>query len=146
MEKAYYTKDCGKIIPESDEIIGGSGLILLADDDFFIRLTSERLLEGLGYSVISASDGIEVVNIYRARQGEVDLVILDLVMPVMRGDETFYKLREINPECKVILMSGIIKEEELQDLFNAGALGFINKPFNVTAMSCLLEKALSAKF
>lgn len=143
MEKSYYTRDSGKVIPQSEEIVSGTGRILLADDDFFIRLTSERLLEGLGYSVTVASDGIEVINIYREHQDEIDLIILDLVMPVMRGDETFHKLQQINPECKVILMSGIIKEEELQELFDAGALGFINKPFNVTAMSLLIEKSMT---
>lgn len=145
MEKAYYTSKGGKTYPEIDGAVSGTGTILLADDDFFIRMTSERLLEGLGYTVLAACDGIEAINMYRAQQNEIDLVILDLVMPVMRGDETYLKLKEIDPDCKVILMSGVIKEHELQELFDSGAKGFINKPFDVVAMSILIQKVVTEK-
>lgn len=145
MEKAYYTKDYGKTVLDTDIKVHGSGTILLVDDDFFIRITSERLLENLGYSIIPAIDGIEALKIYQQQSSEIDLIILDMVMPIMRGDEVFRKLRQINPECKVILMSGIIKKPQLHELLHEGASGFISKPFDVATMSTLIHKVIMNK-
>ena len=89
-----------------------AGTVLLVDDEELIRASGQRLLRALGYRVLLAEDGAEALEIYGERQGEIVMVLLDMVMPVMDGVDAFLKLRELDPEVKVLLTSGHTIEDK----------------------------------
>ncbi len=114
---------------ERDTIVGGTGTILVIDDEELIRITASALLVNLGYKVILATNGLEGVTTFQEAKDEIDLVILDMIMPIMGGREAFLKLREIDPTIPVIIASGFAKEEDMSALKSQGVNGFLNKPF-----------------
>jgi signal transduction histidine kinase len=111
------------------------GAILLVDDDEAIRETGKELLQARGFHVITAQDGHEAVEIYRRQGAGIDLVVLDMIMPRMGGSETFDRLRQINPDIKVLLSTGYSIEGQAADIVNRGCAGFIQKPFNMAELT-----------
>lgn len=105
-----------------------SGTILLVDDEYVIRKIVKDMLVDLGYNVIVSENGAEALEIFKNRGALIDLIILDMKLPVMDGHKTFDLLREINPDVKVILSSGFAEEEELSQMFSNGLTAFIQKP------------------
>lgn len=126
---------------EGKTIFSGTGRILLIDDEEFIRFTGKVMLKRLGYEVVLAENGLEGVKIY-SRDKNFKLVITDMIMPKMNGTETFYKLKEINNECKVLISSGFAKDENLEKLYADGLKGFISKPFRTVELSNAVKNAL----
>jgi len=122
----------------------GAGTILLVEDEEILRLTGEAILENLGYTVISAINGKDGVEIFERRRGEIDLVILDMVMPVMGGREAFDQLRKLDPSVKVLLSSGFSKEEDLDEMKRNGLCGFIRKPYRQAGISRLIAETLAS--
>jgi CheY-like chemotaxis protein len=122
---------------------GHGELILLIDDEPVVREVAETVLEQLGYRVIAAKGGAEGLEIYRERGAEIDLVLLDLMMPRMRGEKVFAKMREMNPDVQVVISTGnpdlIDRFPELQE----HAAGFANKPYRMGDLSRALENALN---
>jgi CheY-like chemotaxis protein len=127
---------------KEQQSVRGTGRILFVDDEELIRSSGKFILEELGYEVILAENGRDAVEIFQKRQKEIDLVILDMIMPEMNGTESFYKMREIDPNCKVIISSGFVKNESLDDLHQDGLVGFVNKPFRIAELSYLLSNVL----
>ena len=80
-------------------------------------------------------------TIYEQHKEQIDLIILDLIMPVMDGPETFERLRKLNPEAKVLLSSGYSKDEKIDELLDRGAVGFLEKPFDMGVLSAQLKRA-----
>ena len=119
----------------SDMIIRGSGTVLLVDDEDLIRDLSAETLGLLGYTVLKAKDGIEGVSLYQQNKESIDLVILDLVMPNMEGNEVFRRIRAINPDAKVLLASGASMNGDAKELIKKGASGFLQKPYGIKAVS-----------
>ena len=117
--------------------------ILVVEDEETLRLLLKETLEYLGYNVYQASNGREAVKLYSDIKDKVDLIILDMVMPEMNGEETFYKLREINPNARIILSSGYSVDEKTRELIGKGALGFIQKPYRVDEIEKALKKVLN---
>jgi CheY-like chemotaxis protein len=117
----------------------GSGTILLADDEESIRAIGAQMLEHLGYTVLTAEDGREAVDIYNKRSNEINLVILDMTMPHMDGAEAFSELRVINPQVKVILASGYSKEDIGSRFAGKGLVGVLQKPFTVGILREMLK-------
>ena len=130
-----------------DEMPSGTETVLLVDDEDMIIEVGEQLLEELGYKVLSARSGREAIEIlsktHRA-QGEEkegqeryapDLVILDMIMPDMGGGDTFDRLREIDPDIKVLLSSGYSINGQATEILDRGCDGFIQKPFNINQLS-----------
>ena len=105
--------------------------ILLVDDEDMIWEVVINMLGELGYDVLLAGDGKEAVEICTENKGVVDLVILDMLMPVMNAHEAFPLLKQSVPDIKVLLASGYVAEEDVQDLLAAGALGFMRKPYRL---------------
>jgi len=130
-----------------DEMPLGTETVLLVDDEDMIIEVGEQLLEELGYKVLSArsgSEAIEIVsNAHRAKGEEKegqeryapDLVILDMIMPDMGGGDTFDRLREIDPDIKVLLSSGYSINGQATEILDRGCDGFIQKPFNIEQLS-----------
>jgi PAS domain S-box-containing protein len=125
-----------------DDIMKGSGTILLVDDEGMILNVGRELLTLLGYAVIAVDNGGDALDIYREKYREIDLVVLDMIMPGMNGGRVFDELKEINPEVRAILSSGYSIDGEAQEILNRGCQGFIQKPFNAEELSRKLREVL----
>ena len=122
----------------------GSGTILLVDDEPLVAAGTTEALRVLGYEVVAARSGNEALALFDAR-GDVDGVVLDLVMPGLSGRETFLALRERDPSVRVLLTSGFARNEEAQELLDLGARAFLSKPFDVARLSEALADVLAAR-
>ncbi len=138
------TKDAG--IEESEEIqdMRGAGTILIIDDEDDIRDLSVDMLEPLGYKVLLAENGSKGINMLREHKEDVSLVILDMIMPKMSGNEVFQALRTIKPDLKVLLCSGYSHEgfAGIDKLLENGAAGFVQKPFTLKVITESIKKIL----
>jgi two-component system, cell cycle sensor histidine kinase and response regulator CckA len=114
--------------------VGGSETILLVEDDELVRDLGEAILQRFGYTVLTATDGVEALDVYRKEQGNISLVILDIVMPRMEGKECLEELLKINPAVKVIVSSGLDPLGLVRDLVRLGAKEAVNKPFSMREM------------
>jgi len=132
--------------PRKDkELLRGSEVILLVDDEEMILEIGKDLLEKLGYQVITAPNGKKALEIYKRDQNKIDMVILDMIMPDMGGGETYNQLKEINPSIKTLLSSGYSINGKAQAILNNGCSGFIQKPFNLMYLSQKIRKILGHK-
>jgi len=113
----------------------GAGTILLVDDEDMIRRSVKRVLVRLGYEVELAVNGLEALEFIRSRRKELSLVILDLLMPVMSGEEAFHRIRAFDPELPILIASGYAQEEKVEELLAAGAKGFVEKPFDLAKIA-----------
>jgi PAS domain S-box-containing protein len=121
------------------------GTLLLVDDDPIVQKTCGDMLTMLGCKVIIARDGKEGVDIYRLRGSDIDAVILDVVMPVMSGNEAFDELKKINPEVRAMVSSGFREDPRIDEMIEKGALGFIQKPYTLNALSEEISRILIKK-
>lgn len=128
----------------SEELKKGGETILLIDDEEVVLIVTRRILRMLGYTVVTASSGSEAIEIYRSRQDEISLVILDMIMPGMGGREVFERLKRINACVRVILSSGYSVEGQAQEIIDQGALAFIQKPFSANNLSEKIREVLEA--
>jgi signal transduction histidine kinase/CheY-like chemotaxis protein len=130
-------------VPEpKKERVAGRGTILVVDDEELVLRVTALALEELGFQVITASDGACALEEYQRAGGRIDAVVLDLVMPVMGGRETFLALRERDPELPVLLVTGYALNYEAQELLDLGVRELVAKPFSVSALSAALSRAL----
>jgi CheY-like chemotaxis protein len=102
--------------------------ILIVDDEPMALTLVKRILTDAGYQVATAQSGFECLDLFRECARGYDLVLLDLTMPFMDGEETFHRLREIRPEASVILCAGFIQQEKLDRLMASGLAGLLRKP------------------
>ena len=127
---------------ESKTIAMGSETILVVDDEKMLLEVSREMLELLGYRVYTAENGQEAIAVYRERQNEIDMVLLDMIMPGISGGETFDRLREINPGIKVLLSSGYGITGQAQEILDRGCNGFLQKPFQFEHLSLKVREML----
>lgn len=120
----------------------GRGTILLVDDEEVVRTIAEMALTSSGYSVISATSAEEAVQVYSHRRNEIDLVMLDLIMPGMGGREGLFRLMRINPQVKIIICSGYGICQLKDDVLNAGAKAFLDKPYTISNMQRVVRQVL----
>jgi len=134
-----------KEISTDEKLVMGSETILLVDDEDFVLDAGAQLIEAMGYRVLKAKSGPEAVEVYRKSKDTIDLVILDVVMPEMGGGEVYEKLKEVNPQVKVLLSSGYSIEGQAKEILRRGCNGFIQEPFNIEDLSQILRKILDEK-
>jgi len=132
-----------KPVTPADQIIKGSGTVLLVDDEPMVLEVGTKLLEKLGYGVLQAKGGREAVEIYEVRQAGIDLVILDMIMPDMGGGETYDRVKEINPDVKVILTTGYTKDGRAAEIMARGCDGFLQKPFTIRDLSARISEVFT---
>ena len=138
-----------KILKETmlqKEIIKGTETVLLVDDEEMIIDVGRDVLEKLGYEVLIAKSGKEAIEIYRMNQKKIDMVILDMVMPEMGGGDTYDKLRDVNPNIKVLLSSGYSIDGQASKILSRGCDGFIQKPFDIKTLSLEIRTTLGQQF
>ena len=126
----------------TEKIAKGSEMLLLVDDEDMIIEVGKELLMKLGYRVISVKSGEEAVGVAKRMGSEIDLVILDMIMPGMDGGRTFDRIREIHPKLPVILCSGYAIDGQAQEILARGCNGFIQKPFSIYELSQKIQKLL----
>ena len=127
------------------ELPHGTETILIVDDHESIWDFLIEALQNLGYSVILAENGLDAVEIYRENPKQIDLVLLDMIMPELNGYEAFKQIREIDPEAKVLLSSGFVGGEEVQELLDNGAKGFLAKPHRLPTVIRAIRDVLDGK-
>lgn len=116
---------------QDQEILRGTGTILLVDDEEMVLAVGKELLETLGYRVFAVGGGRKAVELARELGSGVDLMVLDMIMPEMSGGDTFTAVREIVPAMKVLLASGYSRDGQAQAILDQGCDGFIQKPFTI---------------
>jgi PAS domain S-box-containing protein len=116
-------------------VASGHGSILLVDDEEVVRGAAARMLERLGYAVHLAADGPTAIEFIRRRRASVDLVILDLAMPGMDGRECYARLREIDPQIRVLIATGYAVEGAPNEMLAQGVRGLLQKPFTLEALA-----------
>jgi CheY-like chemotaxis protein len=116
--------------------------ILVVDDEEVLRDVLTEILQSLGHEVTTCVNGAEALELYAKSWKETDLVILDMVMPVMNGHDVFIAMRRINPEIKALLSTGYTMNEEAQQILDEGVAGFIKKPFRIDELVGAVKKML----
>jgi two-component system cell cycle sensor histidine kinase/response regulator CckA len=122
----------------------GRGLALLVDDEPGVRAVGREMLEKCGFEVVTAADGGQGVLAYRERAHEFVLVVLDLTMPDLNGEEAFREIRKIRPEARVILTSGYDESETSQRFGGHGPAAFLQKPFHMATLREKVRAVLEA--
>lgn len=129
----------------SSQINSGTGTILVVDDENELREVVQAILEHLGYRVYLAGSGAEAIDIYSKKKDEIDMVLLDYIMPEMDGKETYSRLKKINPAVKVLICSGYSEQDGLSELIHQGITGIITKPFTLEYLSRKIQQIIPAK-
>ncbi|MGD9367341.1 MAG: PAS domain S-box protein [Desulfobacteraceae bacterium] len=129
----------------SSRLIKGSETIFLVDDEQSILDAVGNMLSYLGYTVRTASDGKTAIEIFRQDHQNIDLVILDMVMPGVGGKEAFESFKKIDPDVKVLLCSGYTANGQAAGIIEGGCQGFIQKPFTINQLSQKLSRAFQHK-
>lgn len=119
--------------------------LLLVDDEEAVLDVNTELLETLGYHVFPARTGREAVEIYKRNSERIALVLLDMIMPEMSGLDTFHALKTINPDIKVILLSGYSFDDQAKRIMKSGCHAFIQKPFKISLLDEKIQEALKKK-
>lgn len=135
-------KEVVKEETSAEEIVMGTETILLVEDEKMVLAVNREMLESMGYGVFAVGSGQECMAVYKEKRNEIDLIILDMIMPGMSGTETFDRLREINPDVKVLLSSGYSLNGEAKHIMDRGCNGFIQKPFHMKQLSSKVRKIL----
>lgn len=136
-EPVVFKKENNKTIKDAK----GSEIILIVDDEEIIREVCRTMLEGLGYMVLTAANGKEAVDIYRERGKEIDLIIMDLIMPVMDGPTASKEILTIDKNARIIISSGY-SQDRIEELEGYGIKGFINKPFRIAELAEKIRSVL----
>jgi PAS domain S-box-containing protein len=138
------TADETRHLPEA-ETWRASGTLLVVDDQERIRRLAARVLEGAGFRVLSAAGGVEAVALVREHAGEIRLVLLDLTMPDMAGDEVLREIRAIDPEVRVLLSSGYDETDAMSRIPSSKVWGFVAKPYRPAELLGRVREALGAE-
>lgn len=143
----YFPASDKKIVEIKKEfnIIKGEATILVVDDEESIRSMAAEMLDMLGYKVLTAADGREAVDIFKEQKNEIDLVLLDMIMPNMAGKETYRELKKITPDVKVLLASGYSQNDKTKEILDEGVLGFVQKPFGISVLSKMISETLNIR-
>ncbi|MEO7358994.1 MAG: response regulator [Gemmatimonadaceae bacterium] len=122
----------------------GSGNILVVDDEPAVRRTVSRMLELMGFTTVEANDGAHAVELFRARPDEIAMVMLDLTMPRLDGEQTYAELRRLKPSVRVVLMSGFNQQEAIARFTGKGLASFLQKPFSLETLRDAVQGAYRA--
>lgn len=120
----------------------GDECLLVIDDDKMMQETTCAILQSAGYTVLTAGDGKEGVEMYREKQGGIAAVILDMVMPIMSGKEAYIQLKKINPAVKVLLVSGFRHDSRVDEVMQMGVNAFLQKPYNLENLTRTIREIL----
>ncbi len=129
--------------PRFNDTWHGHGLALLVDDDASVLQVGKSMLERLGFEVLTALDGVEAIKIYERRADEIQIVILDLTMPNLDGQQTLKELRHIRVDAPVLLSSGYTEQDVMRRLAGSRYSGFVPKPYSVENLMTVIQSVLN---
>jgi len=141
------------LLPASDQLVASEqaglhdkvwtpqGAVLIVDDEETIREVAAMMLEGIGFSIFTAENGLDALEIYRRHQHEIVGVLMDMTMPKMDGKACFRELRRMNADVKVILSSGYNEQDATSRFVGQGLAGFIQKPYAPEALKTIAQEA-----
>jgi two-component system cell cycle sensor histidine kinase/response regulator CckA len=138
-------KKIAKAAKITEKLLKGTETVLLVDDEEIILNIGRDLLEATGCRVLTARDGREAIELYQKNQDDIDIVILDMIMPNISGSDTYDRMKEINPDIKVLLSSGYSIDGQATDILSRGCNGFIQKPFTINELSAAIRQILDKK-
>ncbi|MCX6049799.1 MAG: response regulator, partial [Chloroflexi bacterium] len=122
----------------------GNEMILVIDDEDMVRDAMSDMLTEYGLNVIQAADGPTGIQLFREHMSEIRVILLDLSMPGMDGEQVFYKLRALSPQVPILLISGYSEHEVLDRFVNKGLAGFIQKPYTIASLLKQMQPHLSS--
>ena len=131
--------------PESLAAWRADGTALVVDDEQAVRAMAARMLSDVGFNVLTACNGREAVEVFAEHAEGIVVVLLDLTMPEMGGEEAFAALRTIRPDVPVLLCSGYTEEDAAARFAGKGLSGFLHKPFDFDAMVAHLHRVLDSE-
>ena len=134
-------------VPAADsgrQELQGAGTILVVDDEEMVREATRKMLEYFGYNALLAQDGNEAVEIFRSSAASISLVLLDLTMPGLSGDQVLGLLKSIRPDAPVVISSGY-DESEVLKLFSGCDVGFIQKPYSAWQLAEKVKAVLEVR-
>jgi two-component system, cell cycle sensor histidine kinase and response regulator CckA len=140
-----YIEVPGEGVDVLKDLRGGVETILLVEDEKFLAESTKTILEDKGYKVITANDGEEALEIYSSSKKNISLVLSDLGLPKIDGQELFNRLRKINPALKFVIASGFVQPDRRTAMSNAGVKDFIQKPYAPTDMLRRIRSVLDKK-
>ncbi|MFC1880470.1 response regulator [Thermodesulfobacteriota bacterium] len=133
----YESKKEKEYLPEN-----GKTILVIDDEELLIKIC-EMMLKRLGHKVFIANSGSEALNIFEAKKNQIDLIISDMNMPEMDGQEVVDKLRKIDHHVKVLLSSGALSDSDEKEVIDRGFSGFIKKPYNMNTLSEKMAEILN---
>jgi DNA-binding NtrC family response regulator len=119
--------------------------VLVVDDEDAVLSICEEMLNAMGCRVLVAKSGTEALDLYRNHKDEINIVMLDMILPKMSGGSTYDKLKDINPNIKVLLWSGYSIDGQATEILERGANAFIQKPFSMKELSGKMREVLDKK-
>src|SRR5258708_6889851 len=120
----------------------GAGTILLAEDHDGLRDSAQEMLQSLGYRILAASNGQKAVELFKANSGQIDLIVMDVVMPSLSGPEAYLQISALRPGIRVIFTTGYASAAKLLvSLLEKGA-AILQKPYSLTSLSQMIRTAL----
>lgn len=122
-------------VKNNDLLVHGEGTILIVDDEPIMRKSLALILKKLGYTVLFAENGLDGVELFRENKETVDLIIMDMIMPVMKGDEALAKIRDFDKNIPVLISSGFSHSEDIERVRELSFQGIISKPYRASIMS-----------
>jgi two-component system, cell cycle sensor histidine kinase and response regulator CckA len=138
-------KKIAKAVKITEKLLKGTETVLLVDDEEIILDIGRDLLKAMGCKTLTARGGHEAIELYQKNQDDIDIVILDMIMPNMSGGEVYDRMKEINPDIKVLLSSGYSINDQATDILSRGCNGFIQKPFTINELSAAIRQILDKK-
>ncbi|MFH0998066.1 MAG: PAS domain S-box protein [Pseudomonadota bacterium] len=138
-------KEVHREISKEARLIKGSSTILLVDDEEMIIEVGQAMLERLGYRLVVSRGGREAIQAITDMGAEIDLVILDMIMPGMDGGKTFDRIRELKPGMPVLLSSGYAISGHAHEIMDRGCNGFIQKPYTISELSNKVRQVLDER-
>jgi two-component system cell cycle sensor histidine kinase/response regulator CckA len=144
----YLPASEGEVVKDEEpreEVLRGEETILLVDDEEMIIDAGKEMLEEMGYRVITATSGQEAIDLFKKRKDEIDMVILDMVMPAVGGGKTYDRLKGLDPDVRVLLSSGYSMDGEAAEILKRGCNGFIQKPFDMKEISNKIREILDQR-
>lgn len=125
---------------------GGEETVLLVDDEPMVLEVGQQMLTHLGYTVMGALSSRNALELFRENREQIDLVVMDMIMPEMSGAELYDKLLEEKPGVKVLLSSGYSLDGQASEILDRGCNGFIQKPFHMNELALKIRNILDETF
>ena len=138
------TEEVPKKATEEITITMGKGTILIVDDEELLRTVAASILENAGYSILSAKNGQEGVEVFNKNRESIDLIILDMIMPEMDGRDCYKQIHKIAPDLPVIMVSGYTSDLRIQDIKALGVKALISKPYRAAKLTATVYQVLNS--